>query len=111
MYPSVLKTKILDRVRMIYLARRVMQPRGLTIGTFVILLGCLFWFVSLLNVARNFWYSASDISSAYGFVSSAVVNTSFVVQAVLFGALAAGVFLAIDLYKTFLYSREEGKTL
>jgi p-aminobenzoyl-glutamate transporter AbgT len=65
----------------------------------------MLWFVSILNVIRNFFAASDDFGSAYGFVTHSFTHTSFVVQTISVGILAVGAFLVVDLYRSRYYAR------
>lgn len=89
-----------------YIARKVLNPRSLGVGWLLVGSGFLFWFVSIISVVRNFWYSSSDFGSAYGFVASSFSQTTLAVQAISVGIVAVSLFFAVDLYRAYLYNRQ-----
>lgn len=101
-----LKKAVMNRVRFIYVIRKVLRPMGLKVGGLLLLLVSLGWFVSMFSVARNFMASSRDLSSAYSFLTRAFLDTGFAVQAITLGIAAVGVFFTVDLYKTFIFLRE-----
>ena len=96
------------RIRLVYALKRILNPvftpTGFKASWLLVLLAGLFWLVSVAHVFRNFLNTARDFNGAYGFVTTAFLNTGWIVQAISVGILAVGVFFAIDLYKTLLFS-------
>ena len=66
----------------------------------------MLWFVSILNVIRNFFATSDDFGSAYGFVTHSFTHTSLVVQAMLVWNFRSGYFFfAFDLYRSRIHSQ------
>ncbi len=87
------------------MTRKLLNARGLSVSGLLVCLGCLFWFVSILSVVKNFWAVSNDFGTAYGFVTDSFIHTSLIVQAVSLGIIAVGLYFIFDLYKTYLYGR------
>ena len=93
------------RLYMVHHVRKMLNVRNFGIAWFAFLSLALLWFVSVLNVARNFWVHVHDIPGAYTFFTNAFLNTSLVVQGIMIGLLAVIAFFIFDLYRVFMYSR------
>ncbi len=104
------RNAVLNRVRTVYVIRRVLNLLGFKLGWLVVLLFAFGWLVSVVNVLRNFLNTAKDFNGAYGFVTSAFLNADLVVQAISVGIVAVGVFLVLDLYKTFTILRNSSRS-
>lgn len=104
------RNAVLNRVRTVYIIRRVLHLLGFKLGWLVVLLLAFGWLVSVVNVLRNFLNTANDFNGAFNFVTSAFLNAELVVQAISVGIVAVGVFFVLDLYKTFMILRSVSKS-
>lgn len=104
------KNAVLNRVRTVYVIRRVLNLLGFKFGWLVVLLLAFGWLVSVVNVLRNFLNTAKDFNGAFDFVASAFLNTDLVVQAISVGIVAVGVFFVFDLYKTLMILRSSSRS-
>lgn len=104
------KNAVLNRVRTVYVIRRVLNLLGFKLGWLVVLLLAFGWLVSVVNVLRNFLNTAKDFNGAFDFVTSAFLNADLVVQAISVGIVAVGVFFVFDLYKTLTILRSSSRS-
>ena len=104
------RNAVLNRVRTVYVIRRVLNLLGFKLGWLVVLLFAFGWLVSVVNVLHNFLNTAKDFNGAYGFVTSAFLNADLVVQAISVGIVAVGVFFLLDLYKTITILRNSSRS-
>lgn len=95
MLSTYYKQSLMYRIYVVFFARKVLCPRGLGISWLVLSSFGMLWFVSVLNVIRNFFAASNDFGSAYGFVTHSFTHTSLVVQAMLVGFFAVGNFLLL----------------
>lgn len=105
MLSTYYKQSLMYRIYIVFFARKLLCRRGLGISWLVLSSLGMLWFVSILNVIRNFFAASDDFGSAYGFVTHSFTHTSLVVQAMLVGIFAVVTFFAFDLYRSRIHSQ------
>ena len=102
---TILKQKIMKRVRTIYMLRKVINPFTLKCALLVSFLATVVSFVSTQSILANMPHIL-DLTAFFYFSKYAFLHTEFLVQALTLGTVGVTLWLARDIVRSLAFAPE-----